>query len=46
MNRIHAMGALLSALLMAGDNAWTAVPDQEAAKLKSELTPLGGEARR
>ncbi len=43
MNRIHAMGALLSALLMAGDNAWTAVPDQEAAKLKSELTPLGGE---
>jgi len=46
MNRIHAMGALLSALLNGRGQRLDRGPDQEAAKLKSELTPLGGEARR
>ncbi len=45
MKTIHTplRAALLGALLAIGQAGWAAVPAEEAARLKSELTPLGGE---
>lgn len=45
MKTIHTplRAALLGALLAFGQASWAAVSAEEAARLKSELTPLGGE---